>query len=72
MTQMHLDSNLSRKEYYDGKSLREDYRTAHHRAGDSGYQKVLPETCHECYTNEAYFLAEGLPAPTKVDQADER
>ena len=58
---------MSRREEWDGVTTRYDYRTAHHRAGDSGYQTLLPETCAECHRQEASAKEAGVTV-TKPDE----
>jgi len=77
MTQLHLgdEGAMSHKEYFsDAVGLREDYRTAHRRAGDTGYQTFLPETCYECWQQKLSIEEAYQVTPTEPDQeiTDER
>ena len=53
--------------YADG-TTRSDYRTAHHGAGDPGYQTWLPETCTKCWQQLEAAQQNGSPVPTAPDQ----
>jgi len=66
---MHIQSGfMSKSEEWDGITIREDYRTAHHGAGDTGYTQFLPKTCRTCRSQELEAEELGAPTPTTPDE----
>ena len=64
----HLQTGfMSRQELGTDAHTWEDYRTAHNRAGDSGYTAWLPEACITCRQQELSAEEAGV----KVTSPDE-
>ena len=56
-----------RSEILDGDTIRYDPETAHARAGDTGYEKSLPESCGLCRATQISQEASSTSGPEAID-----
>ena len=64
----HLGDVASAVETVTDGISRWDFRTAHHRAGDTGNTQWLPESCTRCWHQAQAAEEQGRPEPTAPDQ----